>query len=183
MNHPNQSYARHSCQIALQGVLCPTIPPYPIKSSQTVVSIVPGFIFKWGLHGCSTPIIALTVASCSPTLHFLSIMYFNVYIYSICYFHQWWVTPFGLLPWDNHQTMTSVLVWDSGRPKGWPASTLVPVGPVIQSTAATCLAVAVACPHYGPNTTKSLSMGQGYIYSAYKSNQMALMCIFWFVHS
>eukprot|EP00731_Ephydatia_muelleri_P022743 Em0015g326a len=43
---------------------------------------------------------------------------------------------------------------------------LVPVGPGVQSTAATCLVMAVACPHFGPNTTMSLSMGQGYMYSA-----------------
>ncbi|KAL5516680.1 hypothetical protein EMCRGX_G002078 [Ephydatia muelleri] len=29
-----------------------------------------------------------------------------------------WATPSGLLPWDSHQTMTSVLVWDTGRPNG-----------------------------------------------------------------
>ncbi|KAL5460329.1 hypothetical protein EMCRGX_G033773 [Ephydatia muelleri] len=34
--------------------------------------------------------------------------------------------------------------------------------------------IAVACPHYGPNTTTSHSMEEGYIYSACKSNQMAL---------
>ena len=38
---------------------------------------------------------------------------------------------------------------------------LVPEGPVVRGTAATCLAAAVACPHYGPNTTTILSMGQG----------------------
>ena len=79
-----------------------------------------------------------------------------------------------LLPWDSHQNMTSVLVWDTGRPNGDQHHPLVPVGPVVRSTAATCLAVAVTCPHYGPNTTMSLSMGEGYIYSACKSNQMAL---------
>eukprot|EP00731_Ephydatia_muelleri_P021756 Em0014g347a len=42
---------------------------------------------------------------------------------------------------------------------------LIPA-PVVRSTAATCLAAAVACPHYGPNTTTSLSMGEGYMYSA-----------------
>ena len=93
---------------------------------------------------------------------------------SICYFHKWWATPSGLLLWDSHQTMTSVLVWDTDQPNGDQRHPSVPVGPVVQSTAATCLAAAVACPHYGPNTTTSFSMGQGYIYSAYKSNQMAL---------
>ena len=75
-----------------------------------------------------------------------------------------WVTPSGLLPWDSHQTMTSVLVWDTGRPNGDQRHPLVNVGPVVRSTAATCLAVAVACPHYGPNTPMSLSTGEGYIY-------------------
>eukprot|EP00731_Ephydatia_muelleri_P025770 Em0017g853a len=62
--------------------------------------------------------------------------------------------------------MTSVLVWDTGRPNGDQHLPLVPVGPVVRSTAATCLAVAVTCLHYGPNITTSLSMGEGYIYSA-----------------
>ena len=84
------------------------------------------------------------------------------------------MTPSGLLPWDSHQTMTSILVWDTGRPNGDQRHPLVPVGPVVRSTAATCLVAAVACPHYGPNTTTSLSMGEGYIYSACESNQMAL---------
>ena len=64
MSDPNQSYVGHSGPITLQGILSPMTPPYPIKSSQTVVDMVPGFIFKWGLPGCSTPVIALTVASC-----------------------------------------------------------------------------------------------------------------------
>ena len=86
-----------------------------------------------------------------------------------------WATPSGLLPWDSHQTMTSILVWDTGRPNGDQRHPLVPVGPVVWNTAATCLAAAVTCPHYGPNTTTSLSMGEGYIYSTCKSNQMALI--------
>ena len=73
-----------------------------------------------------------------------------------------------------NETMTSVLVWDTGWPNGDQRHPLVPVGPVVRSTGATCLAAAVACPHYGPNTTTSLGMGDGYIYSACKSNQMAL---------
>ena len=89
----------------------------------------------------------------------------------ICYFHQWWATPSGLLPWDSHQTMTSVLVWDRGQPNGDQRHPLVPVGPVVRNTAATCLATAVAYSHYGPNTTMSLSMEEEYIYSACKSNQ------------
>ena len=75
---------------------------------------------------------------------------------------------------DSHQTMISVLVWDTGRPNGDQCHPLVPVGPVVQGTAATCLNLAVACPHYGSNATTSLSMGEGYIYLACKSNQMAL---------
>ena len=130
-------------------------------------------VFKRGLHGGSTPVIALTAASCSPTLHSspLSIMYFNVYMY-IYAFDQWWATPSGLLPWDSHQTMTSVLVWDTGRPNGDQRHPLVPVGPVVHvgGRAATCLAAAVACPHYGPNTPRFLAWGRGYIYSACKSN-------------
>ena len=47
-----------------------------------------------------------------PSLH----LYFNVYMYM--HFDQWWATPSGLLPWDSHQTMTSVLVWDTGQPNG-----------------------------------------------------------------
>jgi len=91
--------------------------------------------------------------------------------------HQWWATPSELLPWDCHQTMTSVLVWDTGWPNGDQCHLLVPVGSVVQSTADTCLAAAITCPHYGPNTTTSLSMEQGYSYSAYKSKWMALgMC-------
>ena len=89
-------------------------------------------------------------------------------------FSSMWVTPSGLLPRSRHQTMTSVLVWDTGRPNGDQRHPLVPVGPVVRSTAATCLAAAVACPHYGPNTTTSISMGERYIYSACMSNQMAL---------
>ena len=57
--------------------------------------------------------------------------------------------------------MTSVLVWDTGRPNGDQRNPVVPVGPVVRGTAATCLAAAVACPHYGSNTTTILSMGQG----------------------
>ena len=45
----------------------------------------------------------------------------------ICYLHQWWATPSGLLPWDSHQTMTSVFVWDTGRPNGDQHHPLVPV--------------------------------------------------------
>ena len=72
-----------------------------------------------------------------------------------------WATPSGLLPGDSHQTMTSVLVCDTGQPNCDQRHPLVPVGPVVRGTAATCLAAAVACPHYGPNTTTILSMGQG----------------------
>eukprot|EP00731_Ephydatia_muelleri_P034592 Em0067g8a len=29
-----------------------------------------------------------------------------------------WATPVGIIPWDSHQTMTSISVWDTGRPNG-----------------------------------------------------------------
>ena len=172
MNDPNQSYVGHYGPIALHGAFFPLQTHlYPIISSQTVVTMVPGFMYLMrGLHGCSTPVIALTAACCSPTLHFPSLhCVFQCVLYMYMPFHQWWATPSGLLPLDSHQTMTSVLVWDTGRPNGDQRHPLVPVGPLVQSTAATCLAAAVACPHYGPNTTTSFSMGQGYSYSAFKS--------------
>eukprot|EP00731_Ephydatia_muelleri_P034511 Em0063g16a len=65
------------------------------------------------------------------------------------------------LPWDSHQTMTSISVWDTGRPNGDQCHPLVPVGSAVQGTAATCLTVSVACPHDGPNSTTSLSMQIG----------------------
>ena len=72
-----------------------------------------------------------------------------------------WATPVGIIPWDSHQTMTSILVWDTGRPNGDQCHPLVPAGSAVQGTAATCLTVAVACPHDGPNSTTSLSMQIG----------------------
>ena len=84
MNDPTQSYAVHECPIALQSVLLPITPPiqsnHPKLLSKWLQVCI---VFKRGLHGGSTPVIALTAASCSPTLHSspLSIMYFNVYIY------------------------------------------------------------------------------------------------------
>ena len=157
MNDPNQSYAMHECPIALQGVLFPITPPIQSNHPKLLsIWLQVCIVFKRGLHGGSTPVIALTGASCSPTLRSspLSVMYFNVYMYM--HFDQLWATPSGLLPWDSHQTMTSVLVWDTGQPNGDQHHPLVPVG-----SAATCLAAAVACPHYGPNTTTIISMGVG----------------------
>ena len=69
--------------------------------------------------------------------------------------------PLGFYPGDSHQTMTSISVWDTGRPNGDQCHPLVPVGSVVRGTAATCLTMAVACPHYGPNSTTSLSMQIG----------------------
>ena len=43
MNDPNQSYAGHSCPIdSIAGRPFPYNIPYPIKSSRTVVNMVPG---------------------------------------------------------------------------------------------------------------------------------------------
>ena len=104
-----------------------------------------------------------------PSTSPLSIMYFNVYMYML----------FSSVVGDTLRASTlgqppNHMVWDTGPPNGDHRHPLVPVGPVVRSTAATCLAVAVACPHHGSNTTTSLSMGQRYMYSACKSNQMAL---------
>ena len=129
MNDPNQSYDGH-CRASF---------PLQHPLSNQIIPNCCRYGFRChGLHGGSTPVIALTAASCSPTLRSspLSIMYFNVYMYM--HFDQWWATPSGLLPWDSHQTMTSVLVWDTGRPNGDKRHPLVPVGPVVRGTAATC---------------------------------------------
>ena len=55
----------------------------------------------------------------------LSIMYFKVYMH-ICNGGR---TPSGLLPWDSHQTMTSVVISDTGRPNGDQRHPLVPCRP------------------------------------------------------
>ena len=167
MNDPTQSYAVHECPIALQGVLLPITPPIQSNHPKLLsIWLQVCIVFKRGLHGGSTPVIALTAASCSPTLRSSpSLLCISMCTCTYMHFDQWWATP-----WDSHQTMTSVLVWDTGRPNGDQRHPLVPVGPVVRGTAATCLAAAVACPHYRPNTPRFLAWGRGYIYSACKSN-------------
>ena len=83
----------------------------------------------------------------------------------------------GLLPWDSHQTMTSISVWDTGRPNGDQRHPLVPVGPVVRGTAATCLNVAVTCHHYGPHTMIANEPQCTSRWSAFKSSWVTLKLV------
>ena len=62
---------------------------------------------------------------------------------------------------DSQQRMASISIWETGQPNGDQHQALVPAGSVVQGTAATCLNVAVACLHYGPNSTTNLFMQIG----------------------
>ena len=65
MNDPTQSYAVHECPIALQGVLLPITPPIQSNHPKLLsIWLQVCIVFKRGLHGGSTPVIALTAASC-----------------------------------------------------------------------------------------------------------------------
>ena len=112
------------CPIALQGHL------YPQKTliqSNHHPELVPGLTYSElvgvALQSCGTQLLTHPSYLPSPTLHSPSI------VYTVCtsIFHQWWTTLFGILPPPPppppppphpnplYQTMTSVLVWDTGQ--------------------------------------------------------------------
>ena len=105
-----------------------------------------------------------------PSTSPLSIMYFNVCMYML----------FSSMGGDALRASTLGQPPNHDHGVSWFGIQANPIHWSLRSryeargTAATCLAVAVACTHHGSNTTTSLSMGQRYIYSACKSNQMAL---------